>query len=263
VKPTSSQDVRMETTGGENSVDSERESAIEAVREVVRVSPPKRAKKQSQESEVKELTREQKKLEKAREMRFPWTNTDKISVVQMKLMSIDYRTFNALDEEVTPLQNDSDVFQKAFIFSVQTLPYILAMVRGAPTQLWIDTGSTLNLIDSKECGKETLTPVSGIELTSASGHPIKILGKITLNIRIGNLTLPCQFMVIAGLEMKYLLGNAIFQAYKVILNYNSMDCHFTYNDQSSGPIPLLLQTAETQMNLASETMDVVLESNND
>jgi hypothetical protein len=168
----------------------------------------------------------EQKVIRADKFNLPWTNTD---VVKLTVPSC----------EINNETGETSVV--AVVYSIHTLPYVLGVVNKNPEALSLDTGSSLNLCRYQSFASEAITPVTGIELTSASGHAIDIKGKIVLKIRLGKLEIPCEFMLIDGLEMKLLLGNDIFTNYKINIDYKNMQCEFSYNGHSSGPIPLLLQ----------------------
>jgi hypothetical protein len=183
-------------------------------------------------NEVRKLTVTEQKVIKASKHNVPWTNSDKVQCVMFKLPSCEIKSENSKSE-------DSDMVQVK-VYSLHTLPYILGMVNGRPEQLFIDSGSSLNLANAESYANELITPVNGVELTSASGHSISIEGKVILSLLVGTLTIKCEFMLIKGLEMKLLLGNSVFCSYDFKLSYEDMRCEFSDQGKSSGPIPLLL-----------------------
>jgi hypothetical protein len=183
---------------------------------------------------VKSQTRIEQKVIRADKHNLPWTNSDKVYVVTLTVPSCEIRS---------GMQRESES-NIAYVYSIFTLPYVLGMINSSPQAFSLDTGSTLNLCRSEEFPTEKVIPVTGVELTSASGHKIPSKGKIKLNVRLGKIEIPCEFMLVDGLEMKLLLGNDIFTNYKINIDYKNMQCEFFYNGQSSGPIPLLMQESD-------------------
>jgi hypothetical protein len=173
----------------------------------------------------------EQKVIRANKKELPWSNSDSVNCVKLILTSCE------VDDEC----KTSDPVSVGYIYSIYTLPYVLGVINQTPEILSLDTGSTLNLARASSFDKEPTTPVTGLELTSASGHNIGIRGKIMLKVRLGKLEIPCEFMLIDGLEMKLLLGNDIFTNYKINIDYKNMVCEFFLNGNSSGPIPLNMQ----------------------
>jgi hypothetical protein len=187
------------------------------------------------------LSKAARKQERGEKVKFPWKNSDKIETLKVNLIHYE---ISASDVPFTPseevcVENGPDT-DKVVVYALHTLPYILAMVRNNPEKLFLDTGSHLNLASYEFFADEKISPVRGIELTSASSHVIPMEGKVTLKVTVGNIEIPCQFVLIKGLEMKLLLGNSVFDTYDMILNYPEKQCEFTYKGKSSGSIPLLL-----------------------
>ena len=206
------------------------------------------------------LTRQQAKAIKSAKHVLPWTNSDFVNCVTVciRSMEIEFPDVNdVIGEDVNASCSDPNI-QHHSVFSVHTLPYILAMVKDRPEQVFLDTGSTLNLAAAEAFPNEAVTPVSNVQLSSASGHIIPLEGKIVLDVNFANMVLPCEFVLVKGLEMRLLLGNAIFRAYHFNLNYNDMQCSFFHDGKSSGPIPVLLQPGNPLVNMIKYTRTPVL-----
>jgi hypothetical protein len=179
----------------------------------------------------KKLTISQQKVIRAEKNQVPWKNSDKINLITFYLPSCEVQT---VQEETA-----TSSVEIVRVYSVHALPYILGVVEGHPEFLCIDSSSSLNLASAEHYSYKPISPVNGVELTSASGHTIALEGKVTLEIVVGNITIPCEFMLIKGLEMKLLLGNAVFKNYSFKLSYENMSCEFSDKGQNSGPIPLM------------------------
>src|SRR5439155_2689553 len=112
--------------------------------------------------------------------------SDKVNCVIHRIMSCEIRQ----SDHPHILSNDISLHGSdpvnISVYSVHTLPYILAMIHNRPECIYIDTGSTLSLCDSSAYPDEHVSPVAGLELTSASGHTIPLEGKITLELLVGN-----------------------------------------------------------------------------
>jgi hypothetical protein len=193
--------------------------------------------------------KQQRKLERSNNYKFPWLNSEKVNIVTVKLPNCEISSHDdpLIESNDVSVECESNIV-RIIIYSMHTLPYILAMVKNVAEQLFIDTGSTLNLCAFGSYPEEHVTPVNGLEVTSASGHIIPLCGKIILEVMLGNITIPVEFIMIKGLEMKLLLGNSVFRTYDFKMNYKDMQCEFQYNNKSSGPIPLLLLEGPSQLN---------------
>jgi hypothetical protein len=195
------------------------------------------------------VSKAQRKVERSKLVKFPWLNSDAINLIKLKILSCEAEEMISeplIASENVNINGEPQII-KLRVFSVHTLPYILAMVKGQPEQLFVDTGSSLCLASYEAYSDEPILPVDGIELTSASGHIIPLEGKITLNTMVGNLDLPIDFVLIKGLELKLLLGNSVFKAFDFQLNYSDMKCEFAHKGKNSGSIPLLLLECPPQI----------------
>jgi hypothetical protein len=165
---------------------------------------------------------------KRAEMRtFPWKNSDDFNIVQLVLpVKIScYATSSGNDAEPT-------------VHAIKTLPYVIGVIKGKAERLHIDTGSCLSLIDSKVYPDEPTTNAQNVKLFSASNHEIEILGKIDLQVELGKLIFPCEFIVIKNLAAKFLMGNSTFTRHNLNLNYKDRSCEFEYNGEKSGQLAL-------------------------
>ena len=135
------------------------------------------------------------KVKRSEAVSLPWTNTDKVSV-ECEKIPIDCETIKLKHLEVKSpvnLQCSSDAkcmsvnsVMHACVYSVQTLPYILGIIDGyGAEKIYIDSGSSLCLIDRTAFPEEQLMPVHNVRLVSASGNVIPILGKIVLKLQLG------------------------------------------------------------------------------
>jgi hypothetical protein len=188
------------------------------------------------------VTRHQLKIEKGDSIQLPWLNSEKFHLVKLKWENGEVRSSGepVVMAEGVIIDGDSYVTH-VFVYSTctHTLPYILAMINNTAEQMFVDTGSSLNLASFEAYSDEHMLPIDNVQLTSASGHNIALEGKITLNVMLGNITLPVEFVLIKGLEMKLLLGNSLFRQYDFKMNYQDKLCEFFYNGKSSGPLSLL------------------------
>jgi hypothetical protein len=184
------------------------------------------------------LSKQQLKAKRSDNCKLPWLNSEKLNIVKLQWTTCEVEEPVSASESVY-IEGETPVTH-VFVYSIHTLPYILAMINNCAEQMFIDTGSSLNLCAYGSYPDEHVQPVSGVELTSASGHVINLEGRITLKVLLGTVEVPVDFVLIKGLEMKLLLGNSLFRTYDFKMNYKDKICEFFYNGKSSGPIPLLL-----------------------
>jgi Aspartyl protease len=204
------------------------------------------------------------KREKAKEKRaakqkrgdaivFPWKNSDKFeNNLVMLVLPVEIQPIVAhISSDLTMTPASSSEQTPARVLSIHTLPFVLGIINGFPEQIFIDTGSSLSLIDWQAFPAETVHEAKNVRLFSASNHPIEVLGKITLNLKLGRLQIPCEFIVIKNLEMKILMGNNTFAKHRFNLDYDTRQCEFKYNNETSGPLPLQMQEGSPQVNYVS------------
>jgi hypothetical protein len=195
-------------------------------------------------SKIKTSRTLEEKINRSEAVSLPWTNTDKVTTgcVTVKLRNLEVKSPTELQCSPDVMCMPVNSVMRACVYSVQTLPYILGIIDGyGAEKIYLDSGSSLCLIDRTAFPEEQLLPVQNIQLISASGDTIPILGKIILKLQLGRLLLPCEFMVIRNLEMKILAGNSLFKKYKFVMNYDDRNCTFAHESETSGNIPLFME----------------------
>ena len=93
-------------------------------------------------------------------------------------------------------------------------PRLIISIFNVPTSALVDTGSQVTCISEQYYkyislhGKFTELPVSGVSLFTAVGRrPTTIKKQISLEVEIGNIRLPTNFLVVPGLSNQIILGN--------------------------------------------------------
>ena len=91
-------------------------------------------------------------------------------------------------------------------------------------EIMLDSGSSISLIQESIAtpfsDKNKICP-SGLQLTSASGDNIPILGCITLPVCIGELQTAHPLVVVKSLITPVILGLDFLQKYRMILDFTS------------------------------------------
>ena len=86
----------------------------------------------------------------------------------------------------------------------------------------IDTGAGVSLIDSKFINdKRRITKISYIQVKSATGNNLWILGKINLDFLINRTKFRHQFLVVKNLSADAILGNDFNHLHRADINFVS------------------------------------------
>jgi len=209
-------------------------------RKIDKLCTEQNLKKEKQEESKKE---KKQKVKRGNDVKVPWSNSDKFEegtisyFVPYIIMPLKEIQVNALFKLIP-----TESIETEYVCSVNSLPYILCVIEGkGPEKVCLDTGASVSLIDVSVISQMQIEPVEiPIRLTSASGEQIEVLGKTTLNLQVGQINIPCDFLVIKNLVMKYLMGASTFEKFNFNIDFGNLMCHFTYNDQNSGPLTIYM-----------------------
>ena len=104
----------------------------------------------------------------------------------------------------------------------------VALTRGLLDQkevdLLVDSGSSISLIQESVATayyRQIDRAPKGLELTSAEGKEIPVLGCITIPLCLGNLQVNHNFVVIPSLISPVILGIDFLQKYNLVLDFTS------------------------------------------
>ena len=103
-----------------------------------------------------------------------------------------------------------------------------ALIRGFLDQkevdMLVDSGSSISLIQESVAtaySRQIERARKGLQLTSAEGIEIPVIGCITLPLHLGKLQVNHYFMVVQSLISPVILGIDFLQKYKLVLDFTS------------------------------------------
>ena len=117
---------------------------------------------------------------------------------------------------VSPLCDSCDVCNCDFCTSTHNIVVVAIRTDGFAingvlenkvVKLMIDSGSSISLV--RVCltsGHKLSTAPPGLQLVSAAGQPISILGQVTMSIQLGNVKADHPFIVVQSLITLVILG---------------------------------------------------------
>ena len=86
----------------------------------------------------------------------------------------------------------------------------------------IDSGSSISLVRGNLTTNHTLnTTPQGLQLVSAAGEPISLLGQITLPIQLGDIKTDHPFVVVQSLITPVILGIDFMQKHGLVLDFTT------------------------------------------
>ena len=126
--------------------------------------------------------------------------------------------------------------------SSNSLKYIWTIVEGQNVKATLDGGSQATIIDYAYLPRHIkVQKEERIQLSSASGHEIPIVGKVQLPIRIGRLRTRIEAIVVRGFDCPLLLSIAMFNQLGAQFDYATDICRFFDKGRSSGRIKMMEQ----------------------
>ena len=96
---------------------------------------------------------------------------------------------------------------------------------GKPMEMMLDSGSAVSLVLKEEADKlqDKLTNITipQVRLITASGEPLQIAGRVQASVKICQLNVIHQFLVVDKLVTPVILGLDFLQQHNLILNFAS------------------------------------------
>ena len=99
---------------------------------------------------------------------------------------------------------------------------ITGVLENKLVEIMIDSGSSISLVrGSLTTGQKLNTAPQGLQLVSAAGEPISVLGQITLPIQLGDVKVDHLFVVVQSLITPVILGVDFMHKHELILDFTT------------------------------------------
>jgi Aspartyl protease len=95
----------------------------------------------------------------------------------------------------------------------------------------VDSGAGISCINANRVRHSLLQPVEGLLLRTADNSVLRVVGRVCgVELTIGGVVFPMDFIVVEGLSVDCLLGNDFCLRYGVVIDYNSRDVFMRLGD---------------------------------
>src|SRR5271170_5018065 len=195
--------------------------------------------------------------------------TEKLNSLFRMLESINYREYNLLMGNILQryvcsyaalLSSAKTVPKQAYktfycmmLKSDEKLAYIYGInENGNRIKAYLDCGSELSILSLNSItDRNKIQPAPNINLLSATGHALQLVGKYKLQIVFGDLSLSVPCIVVSSFPYDLLLSISIFKSLKADLNFGKNTCEFYKHGLSSGILPIYYDRKNSSINVAN------------
>src|SRR5271170_1981098 len=137
--------------------------------------------------------------------------------------------------------------------SEEKLAYVYGInENGEHIKAYLDSGSELSILSLNSItDRNKIQPAPNINLLSATGHALQLVGKYKLQIVFGDLSLSVPCIVVSSFPYDLLLSISIFKSLKADLNFGKNTCEFYKHGLSSGILPIYYDRKNSSINVAN------------
>jgi RNase H-like domain found in reverse transcriptase/Reverse transcriptase (RNA-dependent DNA polymerase)/Integrase core domain/Integrase zinc binding domain len=122
------------------------------------------------------------------------------------------------------------------------------LLNGTTIRAYLDTGSEMTIISSQYVtNKAKIKSVHNINLLSATGHHLNLLGQYTLPIYFGNHRFHILCMVVENFPYPLLLSHKTFRELRAIINYDENKCTFKFNDSPDCVVHIFSDASQNKL----------------
>ena len=122
------------------------------------------------------------------------------------------------------LCSNVDSYSSVVVAAVRTQGSIInGVIENRVVEIMVDSGSSVSLVRENLVtpNHKLAKPPQGLQLVSAAGEPISVLGQITTNIQLGNVKADHCFVVVRSLITPVIVGVDFMQKHGLLLDFTT------------------------------------------
>src|SRR5271170_2370521 len=137
--------------------------------------------------------------------------------------------------------------------SEEKLAYVYGInENGERIKAYLDSGSELSILSLQSItDRNKIQPAPNINLLSATGHALQLVGKYKLQIVFGHLSVSVPCIVVSNFPYQLLLSISIFRTLKADISFGKNICQFDKNGLKSGILPIYYDRKQTNTSFAN------------
>ena len=164
-------------------------------------------------------------------------------------LNYDNRYFNSDVSVLSSSSNTKCGLSNVTVAAVWSQGVVIKGVLGNMcVDVMMDSGSSISLIMGSFAKNYNHQPPTDLNLISAAGEPIPVIGQVVAPIRVGNLLVDHNFIVVHSLITHVILGLDFLHKHRIVLDFTT--------------IPVTIHNSSQQIDLPEEFMPILNSTRN-